>query len=250
MDRVLGSIAKARSFHGRQLSRHRKVIRVGSTRFMMTKGHAAVAAGGFFASGSVSSPGVPDVFFWAILLGGWFGGWFVFPVPDSSIASKRGPADVSVKSAAELDSMTPDQIRAYENNMVLRHRLKDPKVLGAGEALGRQREAVRAAEQAAGMTEGSLGNLSVTGARAFSAAAARHEVLKNRWLSYEVDPKLQFDYPAMSDTSVPATSAMIRAMHAADTAKTAGRPAEYQPAVAAFGEALTAAEASAGVPDK
>lgn len=140
VNQVLDWIAKARSFHHRQLPKHRKVVRVGSTRFTLTKGHAAVATGGFFASGSVSSAGAPDLIFWAVLLGGWFGGWFLFPVPDSSIASKRGPADVTVKNPAELDTMTPEQIQAYENNMVLKHRIKDPKLLGAGEALGRQRE--------------------------------------------------------------------------------------------------------------
>lgn len=87
-------------------------------------------------------------------------------------------------------------------------------------------------------------------AQAFSAAAERHDGIKNRWLAYEVEPQLQFDFPAMSDAGVPATAAMIRAMRAADQAKSRARTVEYQSAVEAFSEALNAAEAAAGVPKK
>ena len=43
---------------------------------------------------------------------------------------------------------------------------------------------------------------------------------------------------------------MIRAMRKAEQAMSEGNTANYQSAVAAFGEALTAAEAAAGVPQK
>lgn len=184
------------------------------------------------------------------MLGGILGGRFVFPIPVSSIASKRGPADVTQKSAAQLDRMTPEHIRIYENNMILKHRLKGPEGLGTAQALWRQLEAARAAEQVAAMPPGSLAELSVVDAQAFSAAALQHDRIKNRWLAYELDPQLQFDFPAMSDTSVPATAAMIRAGQAADQAKSSARTADYQSAVATFGDALRAAEAAAGVPKK
>jgi hypothetical protein len=184
------------------------------------------------------------------LLGGFLGGKYAFPIPDSSLASRRGPADVVSKSAAELDTMTPDEIRIYENNMVLKHRLKGPPGLGTAQALQRQQEATRTAEGAAGMATASLTGLSLVDAQAFSAVAAHHEALKSRWLAYEVDPHLQFDFPAMSDTAFPATAAMIRAMREAEQAKSEGNAANYQSAVAAFGKALTAAEAAAGVPRK
>ena len=76
-------------------------------------------------------------------------------------------------------------------------------------------------------------------AQAFGAVAAKHEDLESRWLAYEVDPHLQFDFPAMSDTAFPATAAMIRARRKAEQAKSEGNPANYRSAVGAFGAALT-----------
>ena len=146
--------------------------------------------------------------------------------------------------------MNPEEIRVYENNMVLKHRLKDPEGLGTAQALQRQREAARTAEEAAGVATGSLTGLSLVDAQAFSAAAAQHERLKSRWLAYEVDPHLQFDFPAMSDTAFPATAAMIRAMRKTEQAKSEGNTANYRSAVLAFGKALMVAEAAAGVPHK
>ena len=144
--------------------------------------------------------------------------------------------------------MSPEEIRVYENNMVLKHRLKGPGGLGAAQALQRQQEATRKAEEAAGLVAGSLTGLSLVDAQAFGSAARRHERLESRWLAYEVDPKLQFDFPAMSDAAFPATAAMIRARRKAEQAKSEGNTANYQSAVAVFGEALTVAEAAAGVP--
>jgi len=250
VNRARGWIEKARSFHYQQRIRHRRVRRLGKTRLTFTTGQAITNLSAFFVAGSTGSAGLPDWAFWGVLLGGFLGGKYLFPVPDSSIASRRGPADVVSKSAADLDGMTPEEIRAYENNMVLKHRLKGPEGLGAAQALQRQREAARTAEEAAGVAAGSLTGLSLVDARAFSAAGAQHELLTSRWLAYEVDPQLQFDFPTMSDTTFPATAAMIRAMRKAEQAKSEGKPANYLSAVAAFGAALTAAEASAGVPQK
>jgi hypothetical protein len=213
-----------------------------------TTGQAVTNWSAFFVAGSAGSAGLPDWAVLAVLLGGFVGGKYVFPVPDSSIASRRGPADVVSKSAAQLDRMTPAEIRAYENNMVLKHRLKGPPGLGAPQALQRQRDATRTAEEAADLATGRLTGLSLVDAQAFSGVAAQHETLKSRWLAYEVDPHLQFDYPIMSDTTFPATVAMIRAMREAEQAKSEGNAGIYQSAVAAFGKALTAAEAAAGVP--
>ncbi len=241
-------IARARSFHYRQLTRHRRVRRLGRMRF--TTGQAVTNATAFFVAGSTGTAGLPDWTLWGVLLAGFLGGKYVFPVPDSSIASRRGPADVVNKSAAELDRMTPDEIRAYENNMVLKHRIKGPPGLGAAQALQRQRGATRTAEEAAGIAPGRLAGLSLVDAQAFGAVAAQHEHLESRWLAYEVDPHLQFDFPAMSDTAFPATAAMIRARRNAEQAKSQGNPANYRSAVGAFGAALTAAETAAGVPRK
>lgn len=224
--------------------------RFGKTRLTFTTGQAITNSGAFFVAGSTGSAGLPDWTVLGVLLGGFLGGKFLFPVPVSSIASRRGPADVVSQSAKELDSMTPEEIRVYENNMVLKHRLKDTGELGAAQALQRQRDATRTAEEAAGIAPGRLTGLSLVDAQAFGAVAAQHEHLESRWLAYEVDPHLQFDFPAMSDTAFPATAAMIRAKRKAEQAKSEGTPANYGSAVGAFGAALTAAETAAGVPQK
>ena len=250
VNRARDWIAKARSFHHQRLTTHRRVRRLGKTRLTFTTGQALTNLSAFFLAGSTGSADLPDWAVLAVLFGGFLGGKYVFPVPDSSIASRRGPADVVSKSAAELDSMTPDEIRAYENNMVLKHRIKGPPGLGAAQALQRQRDATRTAEEAAGIAPGRLSALSLVDAQAFGAVAAQHEHLESRWLAYEVDPHLQFDFPAMSDTAFPATAAMIRAMRKAEQAKSDGTPENYRSAVEAFGAALSLAESAAGVPQK
>lgn len=249
MNQATDWIAKGRDFHERQLGTHRKVVRLGTSRFMLTKGHAITTSAGVFVAGSVGTA-VPDVFFWGLLLGSWFGGWFVFPVPDSSIASKKGPGTVATCSAAELDTMTPEEIRIYENNMMLQYRLKTSEGLGTVQALYSQRQAAKEASAAASVSVETLAGLPLVGAQAFADTAARHDAVRKRWLDYEIDPQLQFDFPAMTDTAFPPTAAMIRAMHAADQARSLGIPARYEAAVALFEEKLTAAEAAAGVPDK
>jgi hypothetical protein len=243
-------IVKARSFHYRQLTTHRRVRRFGKTRLTFTTGQAITNLGAFFFAGSTGSAGLPDGAVVGLLLAGFLVGKFLFPIPVSSIASRRGPADVVSKSAEELDSMTPEEITVYENNMVLKHRLKDLRGLGTAQALQRQREAIWKAEEVAGVAAGSLGGLSLTDALAFSSTAIQHKLLDSRWLAYEVDPKLQYDFPAMSDTAFPATAAMIRARLKAEQAKSEGSTVNYQSAVAAFGTALTVAESAAGVSQK
>ena len=241
-------ISSARSFHARQLTTHRRVRRLGKTRLTFTTGQALTNLGAFFLAGSTGTATLPDWAVVGVLVVGFLLGRFLFPIPVSSIASRRGPSDVVSRTSAELDRMTPQEIRIYENNMVLKHRLKDSKGLGAEQALQRQREAIWKAEEAAGAASGSLRALSLVDAHAFSSIAAQHKALDARWLAYEVDPKLQFDYPAMSDAAFPTTSVMIRARLKAEQTKSEGNTANYRSAVAAFRQALSSAEAAAGVP--
>jgi hypothetical protein len=93
-----------------------------------------------------------------------------------------------------------------------------------------------------------LAHLSLADVKEYGRTADRHDLLKRRWLTYEVDPQLQFDYPAMSDMAVPTTAAMIRAMRAADQQRSTGNAADYKLAVDTFSQALAAAESAAGVP--
>lgn len=87
---------------------------------------------------------------------------------------------------------------------------------------------------AAELDVGLLAHLSLADAKEYGRIAARHDLLTRRWLRYEVDPQLQFDFPAMSDPAFPPTAAMINATRAARPERTAGNPADYKLAVAVF----------------
>lgn len=93
-----------------------------------------------------------------------------------------------------------------------------------------------------------LAHLSLSDVKEHGRIADPHALLRRRWLTYEVDPQLQFDYPAMSDTCHPTTAAMVRAMRAADHERTTGNPVEYKLTVDRFSQALAAAESAAAVP--
>ncbi|MDQ0870143.1 hypothetical protein QFZ70_002616 [Arthrobacter sp. V1I9] len=236
---------RRKAFHEKQLDRPRKVYRIGRTKLVVTGGQAASTVGAAVATASVDSP---SWLFLGAVAAGFFGGKYLYPIPRSNVAARRGSSAVTRKSPHELDSMTPAEIRAYQFNIEFTHKEVTPSALGTEEALGRQAEAVRTVSPVVGANAELLNHLSLTDVQEFGRTAARHDLLKRRWLSYEVDPQKQFDYPAMSDASSPATAAMIRAMRAADQARTAGNPADYKPAVDRFSQALQAAEQAAGVP--
>jgi hypothetical protein len=236
---------RLKAFHEKQLDRPRKVYRIGRTKLVVTGGQAASTVGAAVATASVDSP---SWLFLGAVAAGFFGGKYLYPIPRSSVAARRGSSAVTRKSPHELDSMTPAEIRAYQFNIEFTHKEVTPSALGTEEALGRQSEAVRIVSPVVGANAELLNHLSLTDVQEFGRTAARHDLLKRRWLSYEVDAQKQFDYPAMSDASSPATAAMIRAMRAADQARTAGNPADYRLAVDRFSQALQAAEQAAGVP--
>jgi hypothetical protein len=102
--------------------------------------------------------------------------------------------------------------------------------------------------RAAAADAGLLAHLSLADVKEYGRTADRHDLLKRRWLTYEVDPQLQFDYPAMSDVALPTTATIIRAMRAADHEKTTGNAADYKLAVDGFSQTLAEAERAAGVP--
>lgn len=237
--------AKLKAFHEKQLDRPRRVYRIGRTKMMVTGGHAASTVGAAFAATSVDSP---TWVFWVAVASGYFGGKYIYPIPRSSVASRTGPRELSRKSPGDLDYMTPAEIRAYQYNLQLTHKGVSLTELGTEEALGRQSESVRTVSSAVGVTAGLLADLSLAEVREYGRIAARHDLLKRRWLSYEVDPQRQFDFPAMSDVSFPPTAAMIRAMRSAEQERTAGNPADYKLAADRFSQALEAAERAAGVP--
>ncbi|MEQ4520921.1 hypothetical protein ABLI39_16345 [Pseudarthrobacter sp. B907] len=83
-----------------------------------------------------------------------------------------------------------------------------------------------------------------------AAAAERHREALERWRRYELDPAFCIDFPAMSDPRRPETSAMLKAMKAAEQQRTwAGRgPASggYSSAVDRLERALAKAERAAG----
>lgn len=96
------------------------------------------------------------------------------------------------------------------------------------------------------LTSGRKLDLHRRGRARYEAARARHDSLLYRWQQYELDPAKAIDYPSMSDVRLPQTSALIRAMREAQTARThAGT--DYARAVRRLERALTAAEQASGV---
>lgn len=236
---------RLKAFHEKQLDRPRRVYRLGRTKILLTRGHIASTVGAAVGAVSVDAP---DLLFWVAVVGGFFGGKYFWPVPRSSVASPYGARELANKSPGDLDFMTPAEIRAYQFNVEFVQKGVTPLALGTEQALGRQREAVRTVSLATGVDAALLAHLSLADVTEHGRTADRHALLKRRWLTYEVDPQLQFDYPAMSDTSLPTTAAMVRAMRAADHEKTVGNPVDYKLAVDRFSQTLAAAEAAAGVP--
>jgi hypothetical protein len=237
--------ATLKAFHEKQLDRPRRVYRLGRTKVIFSGGHAACTVGAAVAASWLDFPALA---FWIAIAIGFVVGKYLFPVPRSSVASRYGSRDVARKTPGELDSMTPAEIRAYQYNVQFIHKDVTPLALGTEEALGRQSEGVRTVSRAAAADAGLLAHLSLADVKEYGRTADRHDLLKRRWLTYEVDPQLQFDYPAMSDVALPTTATMIRAMRAADHEKTTGNAADYKLAVDAFSQTLAEAERAAGVP--
>jgi hypothetical protein len=237
--------ARFKAFHERQLDRPRRVYRLGRTKMVVTGGHAACTVGAAMGAASVD---FPNWAFWVAVATGFFGGKYLYPIPRSSVASRYGPRQLTRKSPGDLDLMTPAEIRTYQFNVQLTDKGVSPSALGTEEALGRQYEAVRTISLAAETDAGLLAHLSRANIEPYGRVAARHDLLKRRWSRCEVDPQLQFDFPAMSDAAFPPTAAMIKAMRAAQQERTAGNPADYKLAVDRFSQALEAAERAAGVP--
>ncbi|WP_255767659.1 hypothetical protein [Pseudarthrobacter sulfonivorans] len=237
--------ATLKAFHEKQLDRPRRVYRLGKTKVIFSGGHAACTVG---AAVVASWLDFPTLAFWIAIAIGFVLGKYLFPVPRSSVASRYGFRPVARKSPGELDYMTPEEIRAYQYNVQFIQKGVTPLALGTEEALGRQSEAVRAVSLAVGADAGLLAHLSLADVNEYRRTADRHDLLKRRWLTYEVDPRMQFDFPAMSDVSLPSTATMIRAMHAADHERTTGNAAGYKQAVDRFSQSLAEAERAAGVP--
>ena len=236
---------RLKAFHEKQLDRPRRVYRLGRTKILLTRGHIACTLGAAFGAVSVDSP---DWLLWVAAVGGFVGGKYFYPIPRSSVASPYGSRELARKSPGDLDLMTPADIRAYQFNVEFVQKGVTPLALGTEEALSRQREAVRTVSLATNTDAALLAHLSLADVKEHGRTADRHALLKRRWLTYEVDPQLQFDYPAMSDTSLPTTATMVRAMRAADHERTTGTPVDYKLAVDRFSQALAAAESAAGVP--
>lgn len=237
--------ARLKAFHEKQLDRPRRVYRIGRTKMVVTGGHAACTLG---AAIGATQFDFPDWAFWVAVATGFASGKYLYPIPRSSVASRYGPRELTRKSPNDLDCMTPAEIRAYQFNIQLTDKGVSPSDLGTEEALGRQYGAARTVSMAAELDAGLLAHLSLADVKEYGRIAARHDLLTRRWLRYEVDPQLQFDFPAMSDPAFPPTAAMIKAMRAAQQERTAGNPADYKLAVDRFSQALEAAERAAGVP--
>ncbi len=99
---------------------------------------------------------------------------------------------------------------------------------------------------------------SVQSLETLAAIGRTHEILRRRWIQYELDPAANIDFPAMRDVRVPETSALIRAVQTAAQLEQTLQAAvavplddgvnEYRCAVARLAQALEAAERAAGCP--
>lgn len=247
VDRAAELLRKLRSFHKRQRATHRRVFRVGSTGFFVTAGQAGTTFATAWAGTSLATAGLPSWAFFGMLLGGFFGGKYLFPVPDGSLAQDRG-LELHRLSPQELDALSPQEILSYQNNLELAYPGLNVHGMGTRYALERQRSASRSVARDYGVPPALLAAMPLTDLHSFRVSAARHDLLKRRWLSYELETQKQLDYPAMTDVSFPPTAAMIKAMRAADAARASGDASEYDVAVETFSLALAAAEAAAGVP--
>lgn len=116
----------------KQLDRPRKVYRIGKTKMVVTGGQAASTVGAAVATASVDSP---TWLFWAAVVSAYFGGKYLYPIPTSSVAARRGSLVVTRKSPHELDYMTPVEVRAYQFNMEFTQKDVSPSALGTDEAL-------------------------------------------------------------------------------------------------------------------
>jgi hypothetical protein len=242
-------LERVQAFHRRQRATHRRVYRVGSTSVFVTAGQTATTAATTWAGTSLATAGLPSWAFFGMLIGGFFGGKYLFPVPDSSVASGRG-LEVRRLSPQELDAMSPQEIHAYENNVGLLYPSKEPSTLGTTAALQRQRHAAQELANDTGADASLFRAMPLSNLYSFRAISTRHDAMKKRWLAYELEPQRQLDYPAMTDVTFPPTAAMVKAMRAAEEARKQGDTDAYEAAVETFSLALAAAEAAAGVPDQ
>lgn len=184
--------ARLNAFHEKQLDRPRRVYRLGRTKIIVSGGHIACTVGAAVGAVSVDSP---DWLFWVASAAGFVGGKYFFPIPRSSVASRFGSREVARKSPSDLDFMTPAEIRAYQFNVEFTQKGVSPLELGTEDALARQSEAVRTVSLAAGADAVLLAPLSQADVKEYGRTADRHDLLKRRWLTYEMDPRLQFRFP-------------------------------------------------------
>lgn len=97
--------------------------------------------------------------------------------------------------------------------------------------------------RALGLTYKALEEASTDALQNYFRAHHRHAALKKRWLTYEMDPDLQVQVPAMTDPTNPITARLIRSMKAADLAAQNPRDADgYAAAVKNFETDLLAVE--------
>lgn len=87
------------------------------------------------------------------------------------------------------------------------------------------------------------------------AARAQHDELMAKWSRYELDPACSIEYPALTDVRLPETSALIKAMRAAEQLRNnpgrssaSGTGNEYPDAVTSLAASLANAERAAGIP--
>ena len=241
-------IRQATAFHLKRRQAWRDVTFVPQLNLLTTSGAL------FTTSGSMAFGAALSMSWWEVIGGtgmfltvpGFLLGCFLFPIPDQSVASTRGPRRLQRLESDELDSLSRQELLAYRNNFGLKEGRDSYEAMDACRALRRRQQKARMVARALGLTYRDVEEPSIDELQEYFRAHHRHAALKKRWLAYELDPVLQAQMPAMTDPSNPVTASMIRSMKAADlAAQNPGDAAAYMAAINNFEEALMDAELQA-----
>ena len=238
-------IRQGTAFHLKRRQTWRDVMFVPQLNLLTTSGAL------FTTSGSMVFGAALSMSWWEVIGGtgmfltvpGFLLGCFLFPIPDQSVTSTRGPRKLQRLEPDELDGLSRQELLAYRNNFGLKEGRDSYEVMEAYRALRRRQQKAEMVARALGLTHKALEEVSTEALQNYFRAHHRHAALTKRWLAYELDPDLGVQLPAMTDPTNPVTARMIRSMKAADLAAQNPRDADgYAVAVKNFETDLLAAE--------
>ena len=201
-------IRQATAFHLKRRQTWRDVTFVPQLNLLTTSGAL------FTTSGSMVFGAALSMSWWEVIGGtgmfltvpGFLLGCFLFPIPDQSVASTRGPRKLRRLESDEFDRLSRQELLAYRNNFGLTEGCDSYEVIEAYRALRRRQHKAEMVARALGLTYKAVEESSIDELQEYFRAHHRHAALKKRWLAYELDPVLQAQLPAMTDPTNPVTA--------------------------------------------